>query len=337
MGKLERRIVLVLVSLGSVLAVGTLGYMLIEGWSAFDAFYMTVITLATVGFAEVHPLSTVGRAHTTVLILVGLGVMGYGVSTLTAFLVEGDLADILGRRKMERKIRNLSSHVILIGSGKTGRHVAGELLKAATPFVVIEQEPAHVANVERLGEVLYIIGDATDSAVLQQARIESARGLISSIPSDKDNLFIILTARELNPDLRIVARLVAEESRHKLLKAGADAVVSENLIGGLRMASEMLRPHVVSFLDAMLRETSSAPVRVEEVQVPVTSPWVGRTLEEMQIREKIGVLVFGVREAASGRYLFNPAPTFRPAAGDVLIGCANREQVASLHRLLAGA
>lgn len=336
MALLEQRIMVVVVAIGSILAIGTLGYMLIEGWPAFDALYMTVITLATVGYGEVHPLSTPGRMYTIILIVLGLGVMGYGVSTVTAFLVEGELTDILGKRKMERKIKNLSNHVVLVGAGETGKHIAEELTKAQTPFVVIEQDSTRVAALERLGDVLYVIGDATDSSVLQQARIESARGLISSTPSDKDNLFVILTAKELNPSLRIVSRVVADESRHKLVKAGADAVVSTNLIGGLRMASEMLRPHVVSFLDAMLREAGGPTVRVEEVEVPEASPWVGRTLEEAQIREKVGVVVFGLRQAATGRYIFNPAPTLRLGAGDVLVGCADRNQLASLRSLVAG-
>lgn len=333
----ERRIGVILVALGATLATGTLGYIVIEGWPALDALYMTVITLATVGYGETHPLSPVGRIYTMVLILVGLGVVGYTLSTVTAFLVEGQLTGILGRRKMERKIKSLRDHVILVGAGETGRHIAGELLKTATPFVAIERDPSHAAALERLGEVLYIVGDATESSVLQEGGIASARGLISSTPSDKDNLFVILTARELNPRLRIVSRVIAEESRPKLLRAGADVVVSSNLIGGLRMASEMLRPHVVSFLDTMLREAGGTTVRVEEVQVPPTSPWVGRTLEEIPIREKAGVVVFGLREAATGRYLFNPSPTLRLGVGDVLIGCADRHQLASFRSLVLGA
>jgi voltage-gated potassium channel len=248
MGRLEHRITVVLAILRGILASGTLGYMLVEGWSPLDALYMTVITLATVGYGETHPLSPVGRIYTIALILIGLGVVGYGLSTVVAFLVEGQLTGILERRKMERKIRSLRDHVILVGAGETGKHIAEELLNTGTPFVVIERDPAQVGALERLGKVLYINGDATESGVLREARIESARGLISSAPSDKDNLFVILTARELNSALRIVSRVIAEGSRHKLLKAGADAVVSSNLIGGLRMASEMLRPHVVSFL-----------------------------------------------------------------------------------------
>lgn len=335
MSKIEQRILVVVVAIGSILAIGTLGYMVIEGWSPFDALYMTVITVATVGYGETHPLSTAGRVYTIALILVGLGVAGYGVSTVTAFLVEGELTGILGKRKMERKIKGLRDHVIVVGAGETGKHIAQELLKTATPFVVIEPDPAQVATLERLGEVLYVVGDATESTVLQEAGIESARGLVAATPSDKDNLFVILTARELNPNLRVVSRVTAEESGHKLRKAGADAVVCSNLIGGLRMASEMIRPHVVSFLDAMLRETAGTPVRVEEVQVPPTSSWVGRTLEETRIREKVGVVVFGLREAATRKYVFNPAPTFRLSAGDVLIGCADRDQLAALKSLVA--
>lgn len=332
MGALERRILGVLIALGGVVAAGTLGYMILEGWPVLDAIYMTVITIGSVGYGEVHPLSPNGRVFTIGLIVAGLGVMGYGLSTVTAFLVEGQLTDALRKRRMERSIAGLRDHVILVGGGETGKHIVEELLKTDTPFVLIERDAGRVASLERLRSILYMLGDATDSAVLEQARIADARGLITTIPLDKDNLFVILCARELNPKIRIISRLTDEQSRSKFIRAGADVVVSENLIGGLRMASEMLRPHVVSFLDAMLRETGSV-VRVEEVQIPAGSPWIGKTLAETQIRERVGVVIFGLREAASGRYLFNPNPNARLSAGDVLIGCADREQIATLRRL----
>ncbi len=335
MGGLERRIWGVVLALGGVVSLGTLGYVVIEGWPVLDAVYMTVITIGSVGYEEVHPLSSNGRVFTIGLIVAGLGVMGYGLSTVTAFLVEGQLTDALRKRRMERKIASLRDHVILVGGGETGKHIVEEFMKTETPFVLIERDAAHAAALERLGSLLYILGDATDSAVLEQVRIRDARGLITTIPSDKDNLFVILCARELNPTIRIISRLTDEQSRSKFVRAGADAVVSENLIGGLRMASEMLRPHVVSFLDAMLRETGGV-MRVEEVEVPAESPWIGRTLADLQIRERVGVVVFGLREAASGRYVFNPSPTARLSAGDVLIGCADRDQLAALRRLAAG-
>ncbi len=337
MGKLGQRIAIVLLALASVLAGGTLGYMLIEKWSAFDGLYMTVITVASVGYGETHPLSTAGRLFTIVLILVGLGVIGYGLTTVTALFVEGQLTGLLGKRKMEQKIKQLRDHVILIGWGDTAKRIAEELHKTATPFVVIERDVALAPALEGLGGVLFIIGDAANDAVLRQARIESARGLITPSSSDKDNLFAVLTARELNEKLRIVSRVVAEESRSKLLRAGADAVVSSDGIGGLRMVSEMIRPHVVSFLDHMLRATAASAVRVEEVQVPPDSPWVGHTLEEARIQERVGIVVFGLRQAATGHYVFNPAPTLRLSGGDVLIGCADRDQLASFRRLMAGA
>ena len=336
MGALERRIWWVLLAFGGVVAVGTLGYVILEGWPVLDAVYMTVITIGSVGYAEVHPLSTNGRIFTMGLIVAGLGVMGYGLSTVTAFLVEGELTDALRKRRMERKIASLRDHVILVGGGETGKHIVLEFAKTEIPFVLIERETARVASLERGGSLLSILGDATDSAVLERARIGDARGLITTIPSDKDNLFVILCARELNPTIRIISRLTDEQSRSKFIRAGADVVVSENLIGGLRMASEMLRPHVVSFLDAMLRETGSV-VRVEEIQIPAESPWIGKTLAEAQIRERVGVVIFGLRETASGRYLFNPNPSARLGAGDVLIGCADRDQLATLRRLAAGA
>lgn len=257
MGALERRIWWVLLAFGGVVAVGTLGYVILEGWPVLDAVYMTVITIGSVGYAEVHPLSTNGRIFTMGLIVAGLGVMGYGLSTVTAFPVEGELTDALRKRRMERKIASLRDHVILVGGGETGKHIVEEFAKTEIPFVLIERETARVASLE-------------------------------------------------------------------------------NLIGGLRMASEMLRPHVVSLLDAMLRETGSV-VRVEEIQIPAESPWIGKTLAEAQIRERVGVVIFGLREAVSGRYLFNPNPSGRLGADDVLIGCADRDQLATLRRLAAGA
>lgn len=330
-----RRLIFVAVALASIFAAGTVGYVLLEGWPWDDAFYMTVITLSSVGFQEVHPLSPTGRMFTAALILLGMGTLFYGLSTATAFIIEGDLKNLLGRRKMERGIGRLHDHIILCGAGKTGKHIIEELVKTETPFVIIERDLAHIAALERHGEILYIQGDSTETETLVKARIELARGLITTLPSDKDNLFVILTARELNPRLRIVSRVIDEESRHKLTKAGADAIVSTNLIGGLRMASEMIRPQVVSFLDAMLRETDQV-IRVEEVAVPPDSPLVGQTIESTRIYERVGLLVIAIKSGTSGRYVFNPPPDFALQPADILFTCGNRDQVQALGRLVAG-
>ena len=308
------------------IVLGTFGYMLIEGWSTFDALYMTLITVASVGFSEVHPLSTAGRSFTMVLIVIGFGTVAYGLSTITAFWVEGDLSHLWEKRKMDRRIAVLRDHIIVCGCGETGRFIAQEFVATHTPFVLVEVDQGQEPAIKKLGEgLLYILGDATQEEILHQARIETARGLVASMPSDKDNLFTLLTARGLNPRLRLVSRVVAEESRAKLVRAGADAVVSNKSIGALRLASEMVRPHVVSVLDAMLRE--SGTVRVEEIEVGPRA--AGRTLGALDLRARAGITVFALREAGTEAHHFNPPPERTLRAGDVLIACADRGQLAT--------
>ena len=330
---LHRRLGQIVLLLVVVVAFGTTGYALIEGWSVFDSLYMTVITVASVGYGEIpRALSTSGRAFTMVLIVVGLGSMAYGLSTITAFWVEGDIAHIWERQKMERQIASLRDHIVVCGGGQTGRYIARELVQTRTPFVVVEQSAAQVEVLKRLAPgLLSIVGDATDGDVLSAARVTTAAGLIAGMPSDKDNLFTILTARELNPSVRIVSRVITEESRPKLLRAGADAVVSIPTIGALRLASEAIRPHVVSVLDAMLRETDS--VRVQEIIVGEAA--AGRTLSDIRLHERAGITVFAVRRAATRTHAFNPPADTVLDAGDVLIACADPGQLRTAQRLVS--
>lgn len=321
----------ILLLLVAVVSFGTTGYQLIEGWTFFDALYMTMITVASVGFGEIHPLSTAGRSFTIGLIVVGLGAVAYGLGTITAFWVEGDLLHLWEKRRMERRIAALRDHIVVCGGGETGRHVARELLQTRRPFVCIEIDPGEEAALRRLGDdVLYIVGDATTSDVLRRARVETAAGLVACMPSDKDNLFALLSARELNPTMRIVSRAVLDDAGPKLTKAGADVVVSVPVIGALRLASAMVRPNVVNVLDAMLREPGA--VRVQEVTVGAAG--AGQTLAALRLQERTGVVVFALREAATGRHLFNPSPERPLQAGDVLIGCADPEQLVALERIV---
>ncbi len=330
---IHRRLVQILLLLITVLVFGTAGYVLVEGFSVFDALYMTVITVASVGFGEIpRELSTAGRAFTMVLIVVGLGSMAYGLSAVTAFWVEGDIANIWEKRKMDARIAKLRDHIVLCGAGHTGRHIAGELLKTRTPFVLIENNAAEEEAVKRLGDkILYIIDDATNTDVLKRAQIEHARGLIACMPADKDNVFTLLSAREMNASMRIVTRIVSDEARPALLRAGADAVVSIPIIGALRLASVMLRPAVVTVLDAMLREPGD--VRVEEIAVGDTI--AGQSLAALKLSERVGITVFAIRQA-SGAHRFNPRPDHVLEAGDVLIACANPEQLRSARRIASG-
>jgi voltage-gated potassium channel len=333
LAELRTRLATILLFVAGVTALGIAGYMLIEGWSAFDALYMTVITVASVGFGEVHPLSTAGRAFTMGLIVVGLGTVAYGLSSVTAFWVEGNLLHLWENRKMERRISELRDHIIVCGGGETGRHIAQELIKTRTPFVVIDIDPRQEGALHKAGKDLpYIIGDATEGEVLRGARIEAAQGLIACMPSDKDNLFTLLTARELNPRIRLVSSVSSDDARPKLVRAGADAVVSGKAIGALRLASEMVRPHVVSVLDSMLREPGA--VRVQEIAVGPGS--AGQSLAGLRLQERIGIIVFALRSAKTQRHHFNPAPETTLAAGDVLIACASNEQLDAARKVVAG-
>lgn len=332
--RLQKRLALIAVFFLTVLTAGTSAFMLVEGWSFLDAFYMTVITVFAVGFQEVHPLGTGGRLVAMGLILGGTGSLAYGLSMVTAFVVEGELKDVLGKRRMEKVLARLHQHVIVCGAGETGKHVVEELLKTRTPCAVVEQSLARLKHLDRFGVTPVIEGDATDGEVLTRARIAVARGLITTLPLDKDNLFVILTARELNPTLRIVSRVIEDESLPKLRKAGADAVVSSNQIGGLRMVSEMIRPQVVSFLDAMVRDPRRT-VRLDETEVPADSSVISKTLADLDLPNRLGLVVIAQRKGLQGEYLYNPKGSSRLEAGDVLIVCGEADQVQALRELLA--
>lgn len=314
------------------LITGVVGYRVIEGWSLLDSLYMTVITLATVGYGETNLLTPAGRVFTIFLIMMGVGALTYGLTSVTAFVVEGTLTDIIGRRRMEAEINKLKDHIILCGLGETGRHVAEEFLKIRVPFVVIEKDSERIKHMEKIGPFLYIEGCATEDEILLQARIREAKGLVTTLPQDRDNIFVILTARGLNPKLRIVSRVVEPEDRVKLAKAGADAIVSTNFIGGLRMASEMIRPTVVSFLDKMLRASGDA-VRVEEAKIPPGSKLIGCKLAEAGIYEKTSLVVIAI--ARGENYELNPGPDTLLHEGDGLIACCSVEQLHRLKRLVA--
>jgi voltage-gated potassium channel len=305
----------------TVAAVGTAGYHTLGAgrWTWGDCFYMTIITLSTVGFAEMLPDmgATAGaRPWTLALILFGSGTLVFFVSTLTAFIVEGDIQGVLRRRRMQKQIDQLRNHVIVVGVGATGIHVVGELLGSKAPFVVIDTSADRLELVaEQLGPtLLYVHGDATIDHVLEQAGIMRAKGLAATLPEDKDNVFVSITARALNPKLRIVAKMTEDSAETKLRRAGADATVSPSLIGGLRMASELVRPSVVQFLDRMRSQSLS----VEEVAIPPGSSLVGAALRQTNLRQDSSVLVLAVHET-DGSYSYNPGPDFVLKLGQTLV------------------
>ncbi|HTP14000.1 MAG TPA: potassium channel protein [Bacteroidota bacterium] len=311
-----------------ILSTGVLGYHYLEGWSLFDSLYMTVITLATVGYGETHPLTLPGRAFTIFLILSGMSIIFYALTEITTFVVEGEMTGILRRRRMNRQITKMKNHYILCGVGRSGSHVLGELRKTGRSCVVIEKDPVKVKNLLADG-VLVIEGEATEDFVLRSAGIERATGLVTALPTDKDNLFVVITARELNRALRIVSKVEEITARDKFLRSGADTAVSANFIGGMRMASELIRPATVSFLDTMLYGTPS--LRVEEITIPPASQYAGIAIARCEALRESGVVLVSIRRQDDKKaFRFNPPPETLLREGDTLIIIGDRAQVEQL-------
>lgn len=289
---LARRAIGSLVALSGVFVLGTVGYMLIEGWSLSDAVYMAVITLATVGFGEVHPLSDAGRVFTSFLILLGVGTVAYGLGALVDYVVNAELSGELRRRRMLRNLERLQDHVIVCGFGRVGEHSADTLRQNKRTVVVIDTEEPRAARARAAG-YLTLVGDATQDDTLRQVGVERATGLLVCTGDDSQNLFIVLSARALNPTLTIVARSVAPETESKMLRAGASRVISPYQIGGRRMANAFLRPNVAEFLEGVTLD-SGQELWIEEVTIEERSPLVGQTLRQTDMRRRTGVTVLAI-------------------------------------------
>ncbi len=311
--------------------MGTLGYHFLEGWPLADALYMTVISMTTVGYGETFPLSQTGRMFTILLLICSVGAVGYVVSILATFLIEGEFARLVFGRRMDKRIAKLTDHIIVCGAGPTGRRIAEEFQKTVTPFVLVEQSPDVLAHVlAQYGDMVHLQADATQDETLLTAGIERASGLVAALGDDKDNVFVVLSARALNAGLRIIARVVEEENIPKLRKAGADEIVSPNAIGGLRMASLMLRPSVVNFLDQML-QVCDQTLRFEELPMSDAPALVGKTLCEADIGRQLGLLVVAI--TSLGEYRFNPCADTVLQQDDTLIVIGTPEQLAQFRRL----
>jgi len=310
-----KRLVFALVLLAIVIISGTAGYALIERWKILDSLYMTIITIASVGYMEVNPLSPNGRIFTIFLIIFGMGVLLFGISTFTAFLVEGELSEILRRRKMEKTIAGLKGHYIVCGIGRIGRHITDELHKTKRLCVAIDKSEEECKRLAEEGR-LFIKGDATSSSVLRSANITNAKGVFCSLPTDAENLLLVLTARGINPSLKIIARAEEDESDEKMRRAGANGVVLPQFIGGLRMTSAMVRPEAVTFLDKMLKDQEEI-CRVEDIFVDDASALAGKTLKESGLMDKKGFSVVAVRKG--DKYIFNPSGDEKIDTGDAVI------------------
>lgn len=318
----------------ALLATGSAGYMALEGWDFFDSLYMTVITIATVGYGEVHSVSPPGRLFTLLLIFLGVGYFLYVVGNFIQFLVEGRIRFILGRRKLDRQINKLKGHYIVCGYGRMGRALSRFLIQRYLDVVVIEQNADRMPVMNEDG-ILYLVGSATDEDLLSRAGIERARGLITVVGSDADNVFLVLLARQMNPDIFIVARAVMNSAKRTLTAAGANKVVSPYDLGARRMAHAILRPAVIEFLEIAFAD-DSVDVEVEQITVKGKSPVLRRTLYESEIRPKFNVIIISIKKE-DGRMVFNPDSETLLEKNDTLVVVGRAANIKRLEKLLAPA
>jgi voltage-gated potassium channel len=318
-----------------VFLFGTFGFLIVgQGkWSLFDCAYMTSITLTTVGYGEIlEDMGHNGRLFAMVLMWIGMGVTLYAISTITGFVVEQNFTRILRERKMEKRIAAMKNHFIVCGIGKTGFNVLKELIESKRPCVVVEIKPERIEWIHKQFQNLHFIqGDATEEEVLRRAGIERASGILAALGEDSHNLLITVQARYVNPATKIVARCQENNLAEKFYRAGANYVVNPAFIGGMRMASEMVRPHVVSFLDRMLRGKDKT-VRVEEVEVCEGSPWLGQRLGDVGIREKTGLITISIKNPEDDDFCYNPSKDEILKLGTVMIVIGNPEQIAGLKK-----
>jgi voltage-gated potassium channel len=321
-----RNIKILIAAMSALIVAGMAGFHFIEGWTWFDGFYMVLTTITTIGYQETHPLSHVGRIFNVVLIVCGVGLLFLIIGTLTQALLEFELGNVYGRRKMERDIAKISGHYILCGAGRVGRSAARALAREPAPFVIIENNETKLQALDP--SWLTMTGDATQEKVLRDAGIMQARGLVAATTTDATNIYIVLTARSLCPGLRIIARASEEVAEKHLLTAGANSVISPYSFAGHRIAQSFLRPAVLDFLDIATGRQGRLGLEIEEVFIDPASAVAGTTIGGSKIRQELGVIVLAIKRNTD--MVFNPAPDDRIEAGDCLIAMGEPD---SLRRL----
>lgn len=335
----QRQIIIAFAMLIGLLVTGTAGYLVLEqdnpkgGWQLLDAIYMTVITLTTAGHEDLE-MSDNGRIFTILLLIGGIGVFTYSITIATAFLIEGQLQSFFRQQKMIRTVDKLSDHYIICGLGDTGVHVLDEMLKASVDFVGIEFDEERLIHLTDTRDFSYLHGDATDDELLTRAGITRARGLVTCLSRDQDNLFVVISARKLNPHLQIASKAVEDNSPGKLVTAGADEVVLPDHIGGIRLASSILYPHLVEFLENITQNQHET--HFAESIIQRNSTLDGISLKTANIQEHTGLVVVAIRDN-DGTFLYNPPEDKRTQAGDALLVIASQRQLQILHKLTGDA
>jgi len=321
-----------LLALAGAMLLGTIGFKLIEGWSIGDSFYVTVQTLTTVGYGDLPPHNPAGRAFAVAVMLIGVGAVALAASTIVQSIVQSELVSTFGQRRQSKKMRKLRDHYVICGSGRVGSHLVRDMVGSNQSFVVIENDPQRAAEFSQRG-INVLIGDATLEESLREVGVERARGLAACLPNDADNVYVVLTARDLNPNLRIVARAAEEQAEAKLLRAGANHVVAPTIIGGHRMAVALTKPAVSEFMDSIT--ANELGLGFEQVEVDAASDLVGLELRNTAIRSELDIVVISIRRQ-DGEIVFNPAGDCEIRAGDILIAIGRGNSLSRLNEMARG-
>lgn len=329
---MSRRVWVAIGLLCAVAVYGIAGFMFIEGESFFDALWTTAATMTTVGYILKTPTTTGGKIHALILIAGGVATSAYAFGVIVGAIVEGQITDVVGRKKRMRKLQNLSNHIIVCGAGRVGQQVAHFLAEEKEPFVIIDRNEEVIKKMQNCG-FLALHGDATRDEVLLAAGIERARGLVSALPGDADNVYVTLTGRNLNPEIKIVARCDRPETQKKLIQAGADKVILPSVIGGRRMATAIIRPATVEFVETLIHRRDYE-LELEEIKVSPRSVLVGKTLKESEIKQKTGTMIVGIKRGDN--FYSNLTADDRIEAEDLLIVIGSQEQLKLLEEMASG-
>lgn len=315
--------------------IGIIGFMIIENYTFVEAFYMTVITVTTVGFLEVHPLSEAGRIFTALLSIIGIGIFFYGVTAIVGFIVEGEFRNFFKNYKMAKKIDKLKDHVIVCGYGRNGKQVCDEFIDDKQPFVLIEINPDVIEEYKQSEKNLHIEGNATEDEVLIEAGIKRAKALITTLPEDPDNVYVVLTARELNPDIIIISRASIETSMTKLKHAGANNVIMPEKIGGAHMASLVMKPDIMEFIAQLTGQDSDISLTFEELPLSrLSDESSGKSIRDLDVRNKTGANIIGLKNK-EGEFTINPHPETKICAEDNLIILGSGKQIQAMKVLIS--
>ena len=326
----ERKIRYAFVILVLIVVTGTVGYHFLEGWPILESFYATIVTLGTVGYGDYYPVSVEGRLFAVFLIIFGVGAMAYTFALAMEYFLEGRLNQIFGRGKLERQIKKLNGHYIICGFGKMGRLICEELSREGIDFVLIENDPAVVLEIVE-EEFFYVKGSATEDKILIDAGVERAKGIVCALPTDAHNLYVILAAKEKNPDIFVLSRSGDDASERRLMKVGADRVMSPYKEGAMRMAMAILKPDMLDFIE-LTTQRQSLELRMEELTVCDSSASVGKTLEESGLRQEYGLIVVAVKKE-SGKMIFNPAAYYIIETMDKLIALGEEKNLAGFSKI----